>query len=234
MAHQRSDAGSSLVWMMGGVCMAVLWCGVGARAEYGELGPAIPRAADTVLKVARSENGRSFTESGKVFVSRAAAPALATLRDGTIVALFDYAGESDANTSTVLAVSVSKSGGASWSPARSLRLAGRRARDITARHATLVRASDRYLRLYFVAEVTDGTRAAAYRRFYPRFRSAVSTIGWIRRRALGPAALSILIRSRRCWMVRCISTFPVPRRAGRRPPRGSSTSSPGRGGDLRG
>ncbi len=111
--------------------------------------PGAAPASQTVLKFARSQDGISFTETGKVFLARAAAPDLVVLPGGDLLALFDYAAGDDPGRPTTLAVSRSNDHGRSWSMARSIRLGRTQGRVRGARHGDLVVMPDGSLRLFF-------------------------------------------------------------------------------------
>ncbi len=102
------------------------------------------------LRVARSRDGLSFVDTGKVFALRASAPDLLRLPNGDLLALFDHQiRPTRGSDATVLAVSRSSDEGRSWSPARLLSLRSRHGQLLAARHGDLLRMADGTLRLYF-------------------------------------------------------------------------------------
>lgn len=148
------------------------------RADAPELPLASRSAPETVVRLARSDDGLTFNDTGEVFLQHATAPDLMALPDGRLLAVFDYAGKSDAREPTVMAVSRSTDGGRSWSPARAIRFKGRSARRIRGYHGDLMRMPGGRLRLYFLAEA--GYRSAKYgtkSRGPAMIRSAVTNDG---------------------------------------------------------
>ncbi|UCC29380.1 MAG: exo-alpha-sialidase [Phycisphaerales bacterium] len=136
---------------------------VGLAGQIGGLGPIVRAdspdgpsgtgpASQTVLRVARSDDGLTFNDTGEVFLQHATAPDLVVQPDGRLLAIFDYAGRSDAGEPTVMAVSRSRDGGSSWSPARAIRFKGRSAGRLRGYHGDLMRMPGGRLRLYFLAE----------------------------------------------------------------------------------
>jgi len=133
--------------------------GYGAGADAAEAISTFPPTSATVLRLARSEDGLTFTDSGVVFLQRAAGPDLVVLPRGHVLALFDYAVGNDPAGPTVIAVSRSDDNGRSWSPARPIRLKGRGAKGIHARHGDLVPMLSGRFRLYF-SSATGASRKA--------------------------------------------------------------------------
>ena len=120
-----------------------------ARADTIRADRDIPPASDTLVRMARSEDGLSFTDAGMVFARHAAAPDLALMPNGDLFAIFDCASPGESGGPIALVVSQSKDGGRSWSTARPIRLRGIDPRKLQARHADLVPLPNGRLRLYF-------------------------------------------------------------------------------------
>lgn len=114
---------------------------------------AFPPAVETVLRVARSENGLTFVDTGQVFLKHAAAPDVVVLKNGDVLAVFDYAKASDPDEATFLALSRSSDGGQTWSPAKRIHFAGAKGRATAARHGDLLQMPDGRLRLYFTSAI---------------------------------------------------------------------------------
>lgn len=133
------------------LCVGAEFRGPGyqGRANAAEAISRFPRTSATVLRLARSEDGLTFTDSGTVFLQRAAGPDLVELSRGQLLALFDYAGGDDPADPTMIAVSRSRDSGQSWSPARPIRLKGAMAKALRARHGDLVPMPSGRFRLYF-------------------------------------------------------------------------------------
>ena len=103
------------------------------RADSWDAPPGYGPASHAALKVARSADGLAFVDTGEVFIPHAAAPDLEVLPNGDLLAVFDRAGSLDPDEPTVMAVSRSKDGGRSWTPARPVRFRGRGAARVNAR-----------------------------------------------------------------------------------------------------
>ena len=131
-----------------------------------------PHASGTILRVARSDDGLSFTDTGDLLLFGAAAPDLTVLPNGDVFALFDLAGRVEDRT--VLAVARSSDGGRSWSAARPLKFNAGRNRSVSAKHGDAILEQSGQLRLFFTSQVGDGqgNRSATV------IRSAVSRNGY--------------------------------------------------------
>jgi hypothetical protein len=121
-----------------------------------------PRCPESVLRLARSRDGLTFTATGQVFLLRASAPDIIRLPNGHLLAMFDYAvgrsaaGSTDAAGRPILAVSQSRDEGQSWSVPRPVKLLGAGGRAGHGRHGGLVRMPGGLVRLYCVADVQSG------------------------------------------------------------------------------
>ena len=129
------------------------WTGDAVVGRPSDSNNTFPSAADTVIRMARSDKGLNFVDTGHVFLKRAAAPDVVVLANGDLLAVFDYADVGDPDGATFLAVSRSSDGGRTWSPARRIRLMEPKGRATDARHGDLVRMPDGRLRLYFVSSI---------------------------------------------------------------------------------
>ena len=116
-------------------------------------------AANTVLRLARSDDGRTFIDTGEVFCQQASAPDLVCLPDGNLLALFDVAVDPTGSDEIAMAVSRSPDEGRSWSPPRRVRLVDVHGKQIPGRHGDLLRVRRNLLGLYF-ASPTAGKRAS--------------------------------------------------------------------------
>ena len=117
---------------------------------------------ETNLLLARSVDGRTFEDQHMLFAPQAASPDLARLDERTILALFDVAPEQDDGQGTsILAASVSKDNGTTWSPAVPVRFDDRTIMTLDPRHADLVRLPDGSLRLFFTTTVAKKRKRGA-------------------------------------------------------------------------
>ena len=145
---KRTGARLLAVIVVGWVLPTVL---AGEPAEKGgapSLGN-VPSAWHTVLKLARSRDGITFTEINDAFLDHAAGPDLVVLPGGDLLALFDHARGDDPGRPTVMVVTRSKDQGESWSLMKPVRLRGGRGYVAGARHGDLLVAPDGSLRLFF-------------------------------------------------------------------------------------
>ncbi len=130
-----------------------------------------PAASETVIRVARSEDGLSFQDSGAIFMTRAAAPTVVTAGSGRLVAIVDQV--IDASGESRLAISRSEDNGASWTRAARVRFTGGTRVARGARHGELVAVDRRELRLYFVIGHGQRGKGRASRRSKSTIGSAV-------------------------------------------------------------
>ncbi len=150
----RSIRGLSLV------VVVAMGATLATSSRAGSVGPrnGFPAPAETVLRLARSKNGLTFTDAGAVFARRASAPDLVPISGGGLLAVFDYAAGADDDGSEVMALSASNDQGRSWSPGRPLEIRDSTGKPVHGRHGDLVRMSDGRLRLFFsVSPQRSGT-----------------------------------------------------------------------------
>ncbi len=118
----------------------------------------LPHAAATVLRIAHSDDGLRFEDSGRSVAQRASSPDVIQLKDGAILALFDTSKDEGESPATRTLVIRSTDDGRTWSMPRAIRLDGPGARAMTPRHADLERLPDGRLRLYFTAGNTPNPK----------------------------------------------------------------------------
>ncbi len=130
---------------------------VGALAQAGGRGSSAtpPATSATVIRVARSQDGITFTDTGEVLLQHAAAPDLEVLPNGDLLTIFDFAGSDGSWEPTVMAASRSRDEGRSWSRAGAIRMrvGGARGRTLHARHGDMIRDRSGRFRLFFFANV---------------------------------------------------------------------------------
>ncbi len=139
---------AAITVLAGAVPVAAAWAGppstnVGGSARHGP---------DTVLRLARSGDGYHFEDLGQTLATRAAAPDLTRLPDGSWLVLLDRWIEHKGQSRVVLAASRSKDGGASWSPLKPVRIRDLEGRSVPGRHADLVDLGSGRYRLYFASD----------------------------------------------------------------------------------
>lgn len=116
-----------------------------------------PSVSKTVLRIARSEDGKKFTDTGEIFLQHAAGADIVRLSDGSLLVIVDYAREnveqgSGSDTSrerSILAVVKSKDGGRTWSSLEPIEIRGPGTRAIHPRHGDLVKLPGGWHRLFF-------------------------------------------------------------------------------------
>lgn len=132
----------------------------------------------TILRLAESHDGRSFTDRGGVLVEGANAPDILRLPNGELMVIMDCAVQGSPGR-TRLAVVRSRNAGRTWSSLRYVTVTGMGAREMRPRQPDLVILPDGKIRLFFVDQpkkddAGDGLQKA------PRvayIRSAVSSDG---------------------------------------------------------
>ena len=107
-----------------------------------------PPAKLTELRLARSADGLTFADVGRTFAAGAAAPDLARLPNGDLLAMFDHWVDGDDDGEAVLAVSRSRDAGRTWSPMRLARVLGPGQRRVAGVHGDLVEVAEGRYRLY--------------------------------------------------------------------------------------
>ena len=144
------------------LCATVVTPVMGQDKE--EPGNTIP-TSKTQLRIARSEDGKTFTDTGQVFLQHAAGADVIRLADGSLFVVVDYAREAgeqgdknqrgrdneqgDANTQSVLAVARSNDQGRTWSSLEPIELYGPGMRAIQPRHGDLEKLPGGWYRLFF-------------------------------------------------------------------------------------
>ncbi len=137
-----------------------------------------PPASQTALRLARSQDGLDFVDTGEILIQGAASPDLILLRNDDLLALFDYAARPGETEPTVMAVSRSSDGGAAWSAMRPIRLKGGRSGTLKPRNGDLTRMPSGRLRLYFTADMPqNGTARPQGPQAATLIRSAVTRNG---------------------------------------------------------
>ena len=117
--------------------------------------PGRPAPRETMLCIARSADGITFDDTGRVLARAATAPDVEVLPNGQIMAVFDQARDGNADATTLTEVR-SWDDGWTWSSPRRVyvRRGNRALRDV--RHGDLVAQLDGELRLYFATTVGGG------------------------------------------------------------------------------
>lgn len=113
-----------------------------------------PARDEPALRVARSDDGLTFRETGEVVALRASAPGLLKLPNGQILAVFDDQRHSTGNPA--LAVVRSSDNGRTWSEPQPIRLTSTRPLLVRCVHGELLALPDGTIRLYFI--IGGGTR----------------------------------------------------------------------------
>ncbi len=152
--RESDTAFSFLGVLVVGVVGWVAFLGASIRADSAGWRYDCPDSADTMLRLARSDDGLSFKDSGEVFAVGAAAPDLFRLPDGGLIALFDRSVGEEGATAIVMAVSADH--GRTWSPLHAVTLLDKHDRTIPARHGDLERMPDGSLRLFFAMPLRLG------------------------------------------------------------------------------
>jgi hypothetical protein len=130
-------------------------------------------AIDTLIRVARSDDGLAFWDAGEIFALHASAPDLVRLPNNDLLAVFDWRERPD--KPIVLAVSRSRDEGVSWSEPKAVVIQGGSDSE-SARHADLVLDSSGAVRMFYCAQLPGGERRA--RPSGVTVRAAVSRNGW--------------------------------------------------------
>ena len=120
----------SMTWFLTLTAAMVMAAG---PAASDEIVPRFGSASETVLRVARSDDGLKFTDTSRPFAVRAAGPDLTVLPNGHLLVLFDYAFDRESAERTLLAASRSKDGGQTWSPIRMVRVRDTQGRPVAGR-----------------------------------------------------------------------------------------------------
>lgn len=120
-----------------------------------------PRLSGFLLRIARSEDGLSFADTGEVFLDSATAPDLVRLPNQDLLALFDYHDSPGTQDQPVLAVCRSSDDGATWSAPHPIRIEGTPADGTRLRYGSLVVMPSGFVRLYCYAvkpgdDLSDG------------------------------------------------------------------------------
>ncbi len=117
-----------------------------------------PLPAQTILRLARSHDGLSFTDTGEILTIGGGSPDLTLLPNGDLIAIFDAAIEPGRGYQSVPVVVRSKDDGRNWSAARRIRIRG--GDDLRAHHLDLVVRPGGPFQLFFAAESTTPGRYA--------------------------------------------------------------------------
>lgn len=116
-----------------------------------------PSVSKTVLRIARSEDGKTFTDTGEIFLQHASGADIVRLANGSLLVMVDYARENvghelesvSSREQTILAVAKSKDGGRTWSSLEPIEIRGPGTRSIRPRHGDLVKLPGGWHRLFF-------------------------------------------------------------------------------------
>ncbi|MCH9002679.1 MAG: exo-alpha-sialidase, partial [Planctomycetes bacterium] len=119
--------------------------------------PAGLSVSQTVLRIARSTDGRHFEDTGKVFARHAAAPDLLKLPDGGLLALFDYAGDGDGAVRMVVSASPNK--GKRWTAPNPITITDEKGRTFSGRRGAWFRGPGGSLRLVFSSPLSPRARS---------------------------------------------------------------------------
>ncbi len=142
------------LWLVPAVVGIAATCAESIQAESP------PPTTDSVLRLARSRDGRRFTDTGVLFVNHAGAPNLVRLRNGDLLAVFDPLRNEGREEVRVMAASSSSDLGRSWSPVRPIRVRARTGQSIRVEHAALVQMPDRRCRMFFTMPPTHNLKQA--------------------------------------------------------------------------
>ena len=143
-----------------GYCTFALLVGFnsGPEAEAGTESAGLS-VSQTVLRIARSTDGRHFEDTGKVFARHAAAPDLLKLPDGGLLALFDYAGDGDGAVRMVVSASPNK--GKRWTAPNPITITDEKGRTFSGRRGAWFRGPGGSLRLVFSSPLSPRARSGA-------------------------------------------------------------------------
>ncbi len=128
-----------------------------------------------VLRIAKSDDGLDFADTGEVFLQNSSAPDLIRLPNRTLLAIFDYRDGSGRGGERVLAVSRSTDEARSWSPPRPIILRGAPRGAARAEHGDLALMLSGLVRLYF--KTGDSAPKPSHRRPTGLIGSAVTRNG---------------------------------------------------------
>lgn len=118
------------------------------RAASAQSGPQdCGHHSATVLRLANSDDGLNFSDSGQVFLQQAASPDLIRLPNGHLLAIFEHCPGAQGRLG--LYVTRSTDSARSWSEAQPIVLRGPGAGRIQPDRPTLAMMRDRSLRIYF-------------------------------------------------------------------------------------
>ncbi|MHC5112739.1 MAG: sialidase family protein [Planctomycetota bacterium] len=147
-------------------CLLLALGAIAGEAFAGETGPGAvgARAGDTTLRIAYSDDGIHFVDSGRNLASAASAPTLVELENGDLLVLADVVpgGEGDrplAHGATVMASTISKDQGQTWSALKPVMVLhdhrSAHNRDMQGHRPEVVRDGRGRVRLYFVDPLTS-------------------------------------------------------------------------------
>jgi len=144
-----------------------------AEPAYPRAQTRLARGIDTVIRVARSDDGLAFRDTGEIFAVNASAPDLIRLPNNDLLAVFDWRERPD--EPVVLAASRSRDEGASWSEPKAIVIQGSSDSE-SPRHADLVLDPSGAVRIFYCAQSPAGQRRT--RSTGSVVRAAVSRNGW--------------------------------------------------------
>jgi hypothetical protein len=130
-------------------------------------------AIESVIRIARSEDGLAFRDTGEIFALNASAPDLIRLPNDDLLAVFDWRERRD--KAIVLSASRSRDEGKSWSEPKAVVIQGSSDSD-SPRHADLVLDPGGVVRMFYCVQSPGGQRRAPSAGV--TVRAAVSRNGW--------------------------------------------------------
>lgn len=143
-----------LCWLATAVLLSA--SGMPLRGQHSQAAPeSRPAEHRVLLRIASSDDGLHFSDTGKVFARNAAAPDLVRLPNGDLLAVFDDLTRPAKAGEPVLLLSRSTDDGRTWSAPRPAIVRAEEAKRLRFTHGGFVLLPNGLLRLYF--HVTEPT-----------------------------------------------------------------------------